>query len=365
VTRPLVLIAAGGTGGHMFPARAFAEALAARAVDAALITDPRGARYAEGFPARETVFLPVANADAGGLGAKLRAAVGHVRSLGVAREAVVRLEPSLIAGFGGYPSFPALAVADGVPILIHEQNAVLGRVNRWFQGKAARVASGFSRLDRLTLQAAARHVVTGNPVRAPFVAAASAPYAPPAPEGEIRLLVTGGSQGARILGDVVPAALALLPTPLRARVRLEAQIRAEQADAASAALAKAGVAAEVAPFLSDMADRITRAHLVIGRAGASTVSEIACIGRPSVLVPLAIATNDHQSANAVALAAAGAADVLPEAGFSAAALAALLGERLQDPAGLAERAAAAAALGRPDAADRLAALACEIIAARG
>ncbi len=360
--RPLILIAAGGTGGHMFPARAFAEALGARGADVALVTDQRGARFAEGFPALETVFLPVVNADAGGLAAKLRAALGHWRSLGVARAAVARLKPALIAGFGGYPSFPVLAAADGVPILIHEQNAVLGRVNRWFQGKATRVASGFARLDRLTPQAATRHVVTGNPVRAPFAAAAGAAYAPPSGDGAIRLLVTGGSQGARILGEAVPAALALLPEPLRARLRVEAQIRAEQADAARATLAAAGVAAEVAPFLSDMAERIARAHLVIARAGASTVSEIACIGRPSILVPLAIATNDHQTANAAALADAGAADVLAEAQLSAPALAALLEERLTDPVALSARAAAAARQGRPDAAGQLAMLAFDSLA---
>lgn len=357
----LILIAAGGTGGHMFPARAFAEALIARGREVVLVTDPRGERYAVDFPAARTLILPVANADVGGLGGKLRAALGHARSLLAASAFIGREQPALVVGFGGYPSFPALATAGRIPILIHEQNAVLGRVNRLFQGRAAAVASGFARLERLHPQAGGKHVVVGNPVRAPITAARETVFCPPAGDGPLNILITGGSQGARVLGEAVPAAIAALPEPLRLSLHVTHQVREQQLAAARETYGAAGVKADIAPFFKDMADLLAKAHLVIGRSGASTVSEVAVVGRPSILVPLAIATNDHQTENARALADVGAADVIAEAALSVPDLTALLERRLGDRSDLIARAAAARSVGRPDAADALADLAIRLI----
>jgi UDP-N-acetylglucosamine--N-acetylmuramyl-(pentapeptide) pyrophosphoryl-undecaprenol N-acetylglucosamine transferase len=348
---PLVLIAAGGTGGHMFPARAFADAVVARGGATLLVTDPRGRRYTEGFPATETLILPVTNADEGGIGGKIQAGLTVMKSLGIVGPFMKAHQPAAIVGFGGYPTFPVLMSAGKIPVVIHEQNAVLGRVNRLFQGKAAKIASGFARLDGL--EHPDRHVAVGNPVRDPIVAARGGGYSPPH-EGTIRLLITGGSQGARILGDVVPQAIAALPDDLRLRLFVSHQVREEQCDAAREVYAEAGVQAEVWPFFKDMAERLAKCHLIIGRAGASTVSEVAVVGRPSILVPLGIATNDHQSANARALADLGAADVVAEPDFTAALLTPLLAARLSEPDDLARRARAARDAGKPDAAEALA-----------
>ncbi len=358
--RPVVVIAAGGTGGHMFPARAFADAMVARDYDIVLVTDPRGRRYADGFPAREVVVLPVTNAEEGGVLGKLKAGATVVRSLAMVGPVFKRIQPKAVVGFGGYPTFPALQVAgNDCAVVIHEQNAVLGRVNRLFQRKAAVVASGFARLEGLDSRV--RHAVTGNPVRAPIVEARREPY-PDLSKGSFTILVTGGSQGARILGETVPRAVAALPEALRQRIRMVHQVREEQCDGAREVYAEAGVEAEVWPFFQDMAGRLAACHLVIGRSGASTVSETAVVGRPSILVPLAIATNDHQTFNAKALADAGAADLVPEADFSAARLTSLLENRLTDPEGLRRRAAAARNAGRPDAAEALADLVLSAVA---
>lgn len=355
---PLFVIAAGGTGGHMFPARAFADAIVARGGRVALVTDPRGKRYTEGFPCEDSLILPVTNADEGGLRGKIGAGLTVAKSLGLMGPFLKAQAPAGIVGFGGYPSFPALAASGRIPIIIHEQNAVLGRVNRLFQGKAARIASGFAALEGL--EHPDKHVVTGNPVRAPIVEARAGGYAPPV-EGTIRLLVTGGSQGARILGDVVPRAIAALPEDVRLRLFISHQVREEQCDAARETYAESGVQAEVWPFFKDMAERLGKCHLLIGRAGASTVSEAAVVGRPAILVPLAVATNDHQTFNAKALADAGAADVLPESAFSPEALTALLAARLSPPDDLAARARAARDAGKPDAAEALADLAFGLV----
>jgi len=350
----LVLIAAGGTGGHMFPARAFADALIARGGRVALVTDPRGARYAEGFPAETVITLPVANADEGGLVGKVKASLGHARGLALMASRMGGLNPGLIAGFGGYPSFPALAVAGARPILIHEQNAVLGRVNRFFQNRAGLIASGFARLDRLQSANAARHVVTGNPVRAAIVGARDSMWEAPVTTGPLRILVTGGSQGARLFGTAIPAALVALPEAMRSRLEMVHQVRAEQVEAVQATYADVGIRATVAPFFSDMAERLSWSHLVIGRAGASTVSEIAIVGRAAILIPLAIAANDHQTANAAALADCGAAEVIAEAALTPERLTASLAALLDDSDALIARAAAARAVGKPGAADSLA-----------
>jgi UDP-N-acetylglucosamine--N-acetylmuramyl-(pentapeptide) pyrophosphoryl-undecaprenol N-acetylglucosamine transferase len=249
------------------------------------------------------------------------------------------------------------ARAHRVPILIHEQNSVLGRVNRAMAGHAAAVACGFERLDRLPASAAARKHVTGNPVRPPILSVRDRPYPEIAAGGRINLLVIGGSQGARIFGDVIPLAIALLPEALRQRLDVVQQVREEQLADARAVYEEAGVKIEVAPFFANMGERLAAAHLVITRAGASSVTELQAAGRPAILIPFVAATDDHQTANAESLTSVGAADLLAEAAFTPEALAAKLVERLSDSHGLSVRAAAARASGKPEAAKSLADLA--------
>jgi len=358
---PLLVIAAGGTGGHMFPAQALAEEMGARGWRVALMTDPRGARYAAGFPrAVARVALPAASPGRGGAVHRLAAPVLIGAGMISALVWMLARRPAAVAGFGGYPSLPALAAAWVLrrPRLIHEQNGVLGRVNRAFARRVALVACGTWPAD-LPEGATGAHV--GNPVRAAVHARIGAPYVPPGREGMVNLLVLGGSQGARILSDVVPAALAELPESLRARLRLTHQARAEDVERIEAALAAIGASAEVAPFFADVPDRMADAQLVVARAGASTLAEIAAIGRPAILIPYPAATGDHQAANAAALVRAGAAEMIREGDLSPARLAAAIRTVLEDPARAEAVAAAARAAGRPDAArdlaDRIEALA--------
>ena len=349
---PLAVVAAGGTGGHLFPAEALARALADRGWRIVLATDARGAQYAADFPAEERLALEAATFKAGDPVGMARGLARIAAGVMQARSAFARLNPAVVVGFGGYPSLPALLAAGRTPTLIHEQNAVLGRVNRFLAPRVRAVACAFPTLEKASPKVKGRAVVVGNPVRPEIAAMADEPYA--APTGELRLLVTGGSQGARLLSDMVPAAVALLPEDLRLRLRVEQQTRAESIDAARRTYAEAAVEAEVAPFFRDMAGRLSRAHLVVGRAGASTVCELAVAGRPSVLAPLAIAADDHQRFNARLLADAGAAEVLAERDLTAERLSDILRTLLADRPGLARRAAAARSVATPDAAARLA-----------
>jgi UDP-N-acetylglucosamine--N-acetylmuramyl-(pentapeptide) pyrophosphoryl-undecaprenol N-acetylglucosamine transferase len=350
------LIAAGGTGGHMFPARAAAEALIARGWQIRLVTDARGLRHAADFPAVAIDEIHAASPSTGNPVKLARAAAELTRGFAQTRGIAKRWKPDVVAGFGGYPAFPALAVARAlrIPFAIHEQNAVLGRVNRLFAARAGFVASGFERLDRLPERARKRHILTGNPLRAPIVEARKAGYPELTAEGRINILVLGGSLGARILSETVPAAIAKLPEKLRSRLDVVQQTREESLPMAREIYASAGVNAVCEPFFEDVGALYAAAHLVIGRAGASTVSEVAGVGRPAIFCPLGIATDDHQAANADGLVQALAADMLREADFTAERLAQLIETRLSNPQDLAERAAAARSLGRPDAADTLA-----------
>lgn len=348
------LFAAGGTGGHIFPARAAADALVARGWRVRLITDARGARHADGFPGGEPVVIDARSPFQKNPIKLAGALVSLARGYGQARTLMAEFEPDVVAGFGGYPAFPALAAARtrGVPFVIHEQNAVLGRVNRVFSGSASCVASGFERLDRLG--AKARWDVVGNPVRAAVLKAAETAFKAPAPDGEFRLLVIGGSLGARLLSVTVPQAVAALPDRLRARLKVTQQTREESLEEARRLYAEAGVEAELSPFFADMGELYANAHLVISRAGASSVSEIAAIGRPAVFVPLAIAMDDHQTANAQSLVEAGAAESISEAEFTAHRLRESLETAMSDGEALTRRAEAARALGRPQAHEHLA-----------
>lgn len=354
-----LIIAAGGTGGHLFPARAFADEMRARGWSTGLISDSRGLRYAADFPADWKEEVEAASPDLRRPLA-LPGALLRIRSgIGAASRLMRRQPVALVAGFGGYPAFPALAAARrlGLPMLIHEQNAVLGRVNRQFARAAGLVASGFQRLERLP--SGARHVVVGNPVRAPVLEAGRLPY--PSLDGLLNIFVTGGSQGSRIIGEVVPEAIAAhVPSELRRRLRIVQQVRPEQIEAVSEIYRRAGIECELADFFTDMPRRLAQAHLVIARSGAGTISELAAVGRPSILIPLATAMDDHQRANALALTGVGAADMVLESDLDPGRLGALVSARLADPADLASRALAARSAARPDAARMLADLAEKI-----
>ncbi|MBF5077955.1 undecaprenyldiphospho-muramoylpentapeptide beta-N-acetylglucosaminyltransferase [Paracoccus sp. NBH48] len=349
---PLALIAAGGTGGHMFPAQALAELLLAQGWRVKLSTDDRGARYAGGFPeAVERQVVKSATTARGGLSGKLAAPFKIAAGVLAARRAFRRDRPSVVIGFGGYPTIPALSAAHlmGLPRMIHEQNGVMGRVNRMFAARVHRVACG-TWPTILPQGISGQHV--GNPVRGAVLDRAASPYVAPG-EGALNLLVIGGSQGARVLSQVVPAAIAALPADLRARMQVSHQARPEDADQVTAAYAAAGIAAEVQPFFTDVPDRITAAHLVISRSGASSLADITVIGRPAILIPFAAATGDHQTANAQALADAGAAHVHPESVLDADSLTRDIRAILTDPAQATAMAQAALTLARPDAARRL------------
>ena len=350
----LAVVAAGGTGGHLFPAEALARELGARGWRVVLATDARGAQYAAEFPAEERLALEAATFKAGDLVGMAKGGLAIAAGVNRARGAFQRLKPQVVVGFGGYPSLPALLAARGkrIPTVIHEQNAVLGRVNRYLAPRVDVVACAFPFLGNAHTRTAARATVVGNPVRPEIRALYDRPYV--APSDTVRLLVTGGSQGARLLSELTPDAVMLLPEELRVRLRVEQQTRMESIEFARKAYVAAGVEAEVAPFFRNMAGRLEKAHLVIGRAGASTVCELAVAGLPSILVPLAIAADDHQTFNAKLLTDARAAIALPERALTAEALADALRDMIADPAALATRAAAARAVARPDAAERLA-----------
>ena len=356
---PLLLIAAGGTGGHMFPAQALAEVMLARGWRVTLSTDDRGARYAGGFPAAVQVErVASATFARGGVAAKLLAPFRIAGGVVGALWSQMRDKPAVVVGFGGYPSIPALSAAWALrrPRMIHEQNGVLGRVNRVFAAHVDKVACG-------TWPTALPEGVTGepvgNPVRAAVLERAAAPYIPPG-EYPMALVVIGGSQGARVLSDVVPAALALLPEGLRANLRVAHQARDEDAVRAAAAYEAAGVRAEIAPFFADIPRRLSEAQLVISRSGASSVADISAIGRPSILIPFAAATGDHQTANAKGLVDAGGAVVIQERALDAAGLARIVATILDDPAQAEAMAHAALATGKPDATARLVALVEEL-----
>jgi len=344
------VVAAGGTGGHMFPAEALARELTARGWRVVLATDRRGEAFAHAFPAEERLALDAATGR-GPLGL-LKAGVEILKGVLQARAAFTRLGVDVVIGFGGYPSAPALlaALSQGRPTLIHEQNAVLGRTNRLLAGRVRAVASSFPTLEKAPA-GVTPHLV-GSPVRTEIAALFDRPYDPPA--DRIRVLVTGGSQGARVLSETVPRALAALSADLRDRLEVQQQSRPETLETALKLYNDAGIACEVAPFFRDMASRLGAAHLVIGRAGASTCAELAVAGRPSVLVPLKIATDDHQRLNARHLVEAGAAEMILEDELTVERLTGVVAAMLADPAALAVRASAARAVAIPDAARRLA-----------
>ncbi|SEN93118.1 UDP-N-acetylglucosamine--N-acetylmuramyl-(pentapeptide) pyrophosphoryl-undecaprenol N-acetylglucosamine transferase [Palleronia pelagia] len=356
---PLALLAAGGTGGHMFPAQALAEVLLRRGWRVALSTDARGARFVGGFPEEVAVRqVPSATFARGGILAKLGVPFRIAGGVGRAVMSLRRDRPAVVVGFGGYPSIPALAAAQilKLPRMIHEQNGVPGRVNRLFGPRVQAFACGVWPTD-LPEGIQAHH--TGNPIRAAVKARAGAGYIPPG-DYPMSLLVIGGSQGARILSDTVPNAVAELPEGLRGNLRVAHQARGEDEARVRAFYDEAGIDAEVAPFFDDIARRMSEAQLIVSRSGASSVADIAAIGRPSILVPFAAAAGDHQTANARGLSRADAAIVIPESKLTSTSLSEAMLAVLTQPEAAQEMARNALAEGRPDAAEDLADLATAV-----
>jgi UDP-N-acetylglucosamine--N-acetylmuramyl-(pentapeptide) pyrophosphoryl-undecaprenol N-acetylglucosamine transferase len=349
---PLLLIAAGGTGGHMFPAQALAEAMVSRGWRVKLSTDARGARYAGGFP-RDVVVEQVASATFARGGVLAKALVPFRIAGGVfgAALGMLRDKPAVVVGFGGYPSIPALTAATllRLPRMIHEQNGVLGRVNQIFAARVMAVACGTWPTN---LPEGVTGTYTGNPVRGAVLERAGAGYIPPG-DYPMSLVVIGGSQGARILSDVVPAAVAALPDALRANLRVAHQARAEDVDRVIAAYDAAGISADVQPFFTDIPRRLSEAQLVISRSGASSVADISVIGRPSILIPYAAATGDHQTANARGLVDGQAAVLIPEKALDAETLATHMAAIFENPQAAMTMSRNAVAHGRADATDRL------------
>jgi len=352
---PLVLLAAGGTGGHLFPAEALAEALRNRGVIVDLATDDRAERYGKKFPAREVHVIAsetVRGRDPISL-ARTAAMLGFgtlqaLRLLG-------RIKPSAVVGFGGYPTVPPVLAATlrKIPTLIHEQNAVMGRANRLLAPRVTAIAVSFANVLAREPKLAAKATRTGNPVR-PAVIAAATPYVAADTMGALRLVVFGGSQGARIMADIVPPAIERLEPHLQMRLSVVQQARDEDLSRVKESYARAKVAAEVAPFFADLPARIAAGHLVVSRSGASTVAELAAIGRPAILVPLPHALDQDQSANAGVLESAGGAIRLRQDDFTPDRLAAEISALASAPQKLVAMAAAARSQGAIDAAERLA-----------
>ncbi len=357
-----VVLAAGGTGGHMFPAQALARELLARDIAVVLITDVRGGGFGPDLPQVETHHIRAGAMAGAGIVKKLRS----VAELGLgylqARGHIRRCGSEVAVGFGGYPSVPTVMAAAhrGLRVVLHEQNSVLGRANRLLAPRAAVIATSFARVDGVADADRGKLRFTGNPVREAIAAVGGRPYAVPGAGDPLRLLVVGGSQGARVFNELVPAAVARLPEDLRRRLTVHQQVPGQANEAVAAAYDACGVQHELAAFFNDVPERLAAAHLVISRAGASTVAELAAAGRPAVMVPYPSATDDHQTGNAQALVEAGGGWLMPQSGLDAGSLAERLASLLSSPATLARAAGCARAAARLAAARDLADLVCAI-----
>jgi UDP-N-acetylglucosamine--N-acetylmuramyl-(pentapeptide) pyrophosphoryl-undecaprenol N-acetylglucosamine transferase len=357
---PLVVVAAGGTGGHLFPAEALTIALTRRGILVDLVTDERANRYGQ-FPGRATHIVPSATFAGRNpfriAGATFELGLGTVKALSL----FGRLHPAAVVGFGGYPTIPPLlaAVLRSIPTVIHEQNGVLGRANRLLGPRVQAIATGFDGLFADNPQLAAKGTHTGNPIRPVVTEAAATPY--PGADGPLRVLVFGGSQGARIMADIVPRAIELVPMAVRARLSVAQQARDEDIARVRSSYERLGITAEVEPFFRDLPARMAASHIVISRSGASTVAELAAIGRPAILVPLPHALDQDQRANAGMLERAGGAVMMEQVRFTPDRVAAEIARLAADPGKLAEMAAAARRQGVLDAADRLADLVIRVV----
>lgn len=357
--KPLVVLTAGGTGGHVFPAESLAAELSARGYRLAFVTDNRGKGYSGVLGSLETHRVTAAQMLGRGVIGKLLGAFQLLRGTLEARKILRQLRPAVVVGFGGYASVPAVAAAGqlAIPTLLHEQNAVLGRANRLFAAKATRIATSFDHVRFLppaTTDAPQQVVKTGMPVRAAIRAAAQVPYPAVDQDAPLHVLILGGSQGARVLSDILPEAFKALPDAVKSRLSISQQARPEDLERVQASYQNSGLSVEVKSFFDDVPDRLARAALVIGRSGSSTVAECAVIGRPALFVPLPSAADDHQTANALAMEASGGAWVIPQQDFTAASVADKLADLFAHPQTLSAAAAAAKDFALPDAAARLA-----------
>ncbi|WP_299687634.1 UDP-N-acetylglucosamine--N-acetylmuramyl-(pentapeptide) pyrophosphoryl-undecaprenol N-acetylglucosamine transferase [uncultured Tateyamaria sp.] len=363
MTQPLLLIAAGGTGGHMFPAQALAEAMLQKGWRVKLSTDARGARYTGGFPhSTEIEQISSATFARGGLLAKAAVPFRVAGGIVGATVKMMRDKPSVVVGFGGYPTIPAMSSATllRLPRMIHEQNGVLGRVNQMFSKRVDAVACG---TWPTVLPDGVQGTPVGNPVRGAVLDRAGAAYIPPG-DYPMEVLVIGGSQGARILSDVIPPALAQLPMERLRNIRVSHQARGEDEARVRTFYDEHGITADVQPFFQDVPRRMSEAQLIISRSGASSVADISVIGRPSILIPYAAATADHQTANARGLVDAGAAILIPESQLNVDAVAEQIAAVLDNPHGALQMANAALSVARPDATEALVTL-VETLAQKG
>ena len=349
------VLAAGGTGGHMIPAHALAAELKGRGHGVLLITDERGSRFPGLFEDVPVHILPAGRLGGGPIGL-IKALGAVVKGRGEAKRLYREHRPDAVVGFGGYPAFPSLLAASSmnIPTVLHEQNAVLGRVNRLLAGEAEAIGTAYDQVDRLKQKFADKTVLIGNPVRAEITRLGELPFPAFDEVAPLKILVTGGSQGASVLSKVVPAGLGLLDPSLRRRLQVVQQCRPEDIERVREQYAKLGIPAELMTYIEDMPDKLADAHLVIGRAGASTVAELSAGGRPAILVPFAADTDDHQTANAREMVKAGGARAIQEADFTPEVLARQIEALAMDSVALANAAARALSVGRPHAARDLA-----------
>ena len=350
------VLAAGGTGGHMVPAAALAAELTRRGHRVALVSDARGVRFPGLFEGIQTHVLPAGRFQVRRPLGWVQAAREMWRGRAMARELYRTFRPAAVIGFGGYPALPALlaAFAEGIPTAVHEQNAVLGRVNRLVARRVDAIATSYDTTERLPASLAGKVHAVGNPVREAVLALRAKPFPLLEEDGIFRILVTGGSQGASVLSQVVPDGLAMLPMTFRRRLQVTHQARIEDIDAARASYAQHEIPAVLATYLPDLPEQLGWAHLVIARAGASTIAELTAAGRPAILVPLPGATDDHQTANAREITAAGGARTIPQGSFTAVELAKQMQKLGLDPVALENAAERARSVGRPDAVGDLA-----------
>jgi UDP-N-acetylglucosamine--N-acetylmuramyl-(pentapeptide) pyrophosphoryl-undecaprenol N-acetylglucosamine transferase len=349
------VLAAGGTGGHMVPAHALAAELKSRGHGVLLITDDRGARFPGLFKDVPVHILPAGRLG-GGPVAWLKALASVVKGRAEAKRLYRGHRPDAVVGFGGYPAFPSLLAASSmrIPTVLHEQNAVLGRVNRLLAGEASAIATAYDRVDRLKPSHEAKTLLVGNPVREAVTRLGELPFPPFDEIAPLKILITGGSQGATVLGEVVPEGLGLLQPSLRRRLQIVQQCRPDDIERVRKRYAELGIPAELMTYIEDMPEKIADAHLVIARAGASTIAELTAAGRPAILIPFPSATDDHQTANAREMTKAGGARTIQQTGFTADVLARQIEAMAADPVALNNAAARALSVGRPHAARDLA-----------
>ncbi|MCM8557567.1 undecaprenyldiphospho-muramoylpentapeptide beta-N-acetylglucosaminyltransferase [Sphingomicrobium sp. GRR-S6-50] len=348
-----ITLAAGGTGGHMVPAHALANELKTRGHGVMLVTDARGAKIPAIFEDVPVEVLPAGRLGGGPLG-MIKAVFSVMKGRKAARELYRDFTPDCVVGFGGYPAFPALlaAHAEKIPTVLHEQNAVLGRVNRMLAGKAKAIATAYKQVQRSKDKS--KEVMVGNPVRVEVARLGEMPFPAFDETAPLNILVTGGSQGASVLGEVVPEALGQLDASLRHRLSVVQQCRPEDIERVTERYSELDIPAETLTYIEDMPRRIGNAHLIIARAGASTIAELTAAGRPAILVPLPIATDDHQTFNAREMAKAGGAAMIKQPDFKPEKLARQIEEIAGDPEALSNAAARSLSVGRPRAAEELA-----------